>query len=752
VDRIDLEEQLKDTAALTGERVNSVVGKTRVPKASKNEKALVQLDDNTPDLNLVMIHKFGINQDVNQDILYKLGVVPKFEAFDTINPSEKVLILIDEAHRSQNGDMSKNLFVAFPQATRFGFTGTPLITERHKFTTAERFCQPAGEFIDTYKMNNAVADRATVDVKYIGKSTYDEIKDKEVFDLEYEETFKERTEEERQEILKRYGGMIEFLESQQRVQKISTDILNHYVADILTNGFKAMVVTASVTAAVRYKYEIEQLIPSYIAAEESKTDEERDDELLARLRILKVRAVVSMQSNNEPAYITKARKEGSGDEVVKAFKKSFNTADPTKTDTGIAILCVCDRLLTGFDAPIAQVLYMDKNLREHDLLQAIARVNRTKKGKTHGIVVDYFGITKNLAKALGIYTDKEAEENREELLEFGEYFKDINKEIPELELRYQKIVQLFEANQIDKITDFLHQKITASKEEFEVVEAIIELAATLKFRSELDLLVRNYFDRLDLLFNVPEVQAHHWIPAKRLGYLLWRIRYHYKDDTLDLKWASAKVRKLIDKHLIHIGIVTRVAEVSMLSDDFPKKIDSLYRGSKSRASAMEHAVRHQIKVKLENNDPALYVRFKDKLEYIINQYQGNWDLMIKELEDLQSEINQGRKADYRFKSVQLPFYDYLKLNIAEEVTEELDAKVASITKLICSYIKEGIEIANFWEKMDEVKKVKDKIASRLRLSGINSFREKNGEISSQLMLMAKNNFVELIRHIHEMAE
>jgi len=107
--------------------------------------------------------------------------------------------------------------------------------------------------------------------------------------------------------------------------------------------------------------------------------------------------------------------------------------DLTKADTGIGILCVCDRLMTGFDAPIAQVLYMDKNLREHDLLQAIARVNRTKKGKTHGLVVDYFGITKNLNRALGIYTDKEAIECEAELKEFGEYFKDINKEIPELE-------------------------------------------------------------------------------------------------------------------------------------------------------------------------------------------------------------------------------------------------------------------------------------------------------------------------------
>jgi type I restriction enzyme R subunit len=284
-------------------------------------------------------------------------------------------------------------------------------------------------------------------------------------------------------------------------------------------------------------------------------------------------------------------------------------------------LSVCDRLLTGFDAPIAQV-----------------------------------------------------------------FFKDINKEIPELELRYRKIVQFFEANGIVDMDKFLRQLIANPRDEFKIVEAVIEMAGNLKLRAEFDTLIKNYFDRLDLLFNAPTVQRDHWIPAKRIGYLVWRIRYHYKDDTMDLKWASAKVRHLIDKYLIHLGITERVSEVSILSEDFPLKIESLYRGSKSKASAMEHAIRQQIKVNLENNDPALYRHFKDRLDNILTTYQGNWDMMIVELEELRKEAVIGRKANYKISIVQAPFMDIMTEVIEEEMTAELELKIIELTGFIFRYI------------------------------------------------------------------
>jgi len=143
--------------------------------------------------------------------------------------------------------MGDNLFLAFPNAVKIAFTGTPLLTERHKQKTHERF----GSFIDVYKMNDSVADRATVDILYIGRTSQDKLTDAEMFKREFEDMFKERSEEERLEIQKRYGTEMTYLESKERIRAISEDIIEHYTQEILPNGLKGQVVASSIVAACR---------------------------------------------------------------------------------------------------------------------------------------------------------------------------------------------------------------------------------------------------------------------------------------------------------------------------------------------------------------------------------------------------------------------------------------------------------------------------------------------------------------------
>ena len=732
VDRHDLEEQLAETAEYTGELRYDPKTK-KIQNIVENRQQLVKLEGDTADLNLVMIHKFGENKEYSLESLIKTGIVPKFETFPVVNESSKILVLIDEAHRSQGGEMGDNLFQAFPNAARIGFTGTPLITPRHKATTCERFGQKAGDFIDTYKMNDAVKDHATVDIKYIGRKSDDEIPYKEDFDYAFEETFKNRTQEERIEIMRRYGTMIAYLESADRVMKNARDMLEHYVSEILPNGFKAQVVGASILAAVRYKRAFEILIPEFIQKEEQKSDEERDEVMLQRLRMLKVRAVVSSMGNNEPAIVRTARIEAKADDAIVNFKKDFDVENPL---SGIGILCVRDRLLTGFDAPIEQVMYLDKNLSEHNLMQAIARVNRTKKGKTHGLVVDYFGVTKNLHKALGIYSAEEEHEAAEDLKEFETNFSAIEKEIPELEMRYNKIIQRFVGEGIANIKDFLEQR-TDKEQEKTICEKIVIAAKSIKFRSELDALFRLFFDIFDLLFNEPSTRSDYYVPAKRMAYIVSLIRWHYKDDTLDLKWASEKVRRLLDKYLKSDGVRETVPEVDILSDDFPKIVNDMYGNPQTKASAMEHQMRERIIIKLgEGKNTALYQKFKDRMENILTVYAGNWEEMISELERLRREMAHPRPAVVSEEKE--PFYDKLCQCAGLDFEEEHE-KIIGITDRVMTLIFDAMSIPNIWTKSTNVEKLRGDMGTILRFSGIPELKQNSESIVTELIKLAKSN-------------
>lgn len=728
VDRTDLEEQLSETVELTGEPVHIIDRRNK----------LHELSDDTGDVNMVMIHKFLVENNVSAQSLVAAGIIPKFEKFETINNSDRILLLVDEAHRTQGGDMGDNLFSAFPNAVRIGFTGTPLLTERHEIKTHERF----GGFIDFYKFDTAVKDRATVEIKYIGKVSKDKIEDKEQFDAEFEDMFKQRTAAEREEIQRRYGSFIAYLESKERIAEIAKDIVEHYYNDILVNGFKAQVVASSIVAAVRYKYELEIAIKNKIEEMKALPDEQRDGERIKQLEFLKVAAIVSSLGNNEPGYISKARKEALDWDAKNNFKKDYDYSlegeQFKKPETGIGIICVCDRLLTGFDAPIEQVMYLDKSLKEHDLFQAITRVNRTKRGKSFGLIVDYFGVTKHLSDALAIYTDSD----KDKLKNLLTVFRDINKEIPVLEARYKRILDLFTDNKLTEIKTFLDQKFTDDAKEFEFAEACIEQAKNIKFRAELLTYSKSFFDSLDLLFN-SQAGTDYWIQAKRLGYLLWRIKDRYKDETMDLKWASEKVRKLIDRHLLTLGIDTKVQQVSILSDEFKNKVDYLNKTPKSKASEMEHAIRWHIKVNLDK-DPTLYCRFKDRLETILNAYKENWEEIVKELGRLRDEMAEGRKEETEGISIiEAPFYDFLKSRLPTESETEIN-KTKELTHNLIGILKATATINNFWtDRAAERRKMEGMIEDEIRYSGIEGLSGKAAELATELMELAKNREADL---------
>jgi type I restriction enzyme R subunit len=725
-DRLDLEGQLSDTVTLADEGITVI----------NHRRDLDKLKTTTSNLNMVMMHKFLAQGGVSAQSLIASGIVPKFEEFQTINSSDRILLLIDEAHRTQGGDMGDNLFIAFPSGVKVAFTGTPLITDRHKQKTIERF----GNFIDTYKMKQSVADRATVDILYIGRTSKDQILNKEMFKQEFEDMFSERTEEERQEIQRRYGTLTAYLESKDRIKKIAEDIVEHYTQEILPNGFKGQVVATSIVAACRYKYEIEEAIKSKMAKEEAKPANERDEELLKQMKFLKVCAVVTMMENNEPGYISNARRQAMEMNAVDNFKLDFNFDKP---ETGIAILCVCDRLLTGFDAPIEQVMYLDKNLREHDLMQAIARVNRTKIMKNgyvkeHGIVIDYYGVASHLREALAIYT----KEDEKELVDLNAYFKGLDREIPVLESRYRRLIQFFQEYGIKKIEQFITQKMADQKEEWELVENCVALGADVKFRAQFDTYIKAFYDSLDLLFNA-SIAKEYYIPAKRIGYLFMRMRNRYKDETLDLKWAGAKVRKLIDKYLESQGVNPKIPPVKLLSDEFPKVVGDLKTG-KAKASEMEHAIRWHIKVNMDK-DPALYTQFSERLQRILNQHKEHWDVIVSELTHLRDDMGRGRKDETNIVPINvIPFFELaiMQAGIKKDDTDNMKT-TGKIVEKVYGRIKEFISIPNCWQKGNEQRKLESDIRDELDYCPVESLKVNSAKLTVELISLARKRETEI---------
>lgn len=341
LDRTQLENQLTATFTNCGDE------KVYRARNSKHFQQLLKTDQS--DLIIGMIHKFGTEG---------------FVASEELNPSEKIIVFVDEAHRSQYGTLGTSLNLALPNAPKIAFTGTPLI--KTQLTTNE-----FGTYIDKYTIEKAVQDGATVRIMYEGRESNTKVTG-DSLDKLFDAYFSDKSDEVKEQIKKTYGKELAVLEAPKRIEMICADILEHYRTRIQPNGFKAQIVTASRRAAVLYKQTLDAL-----NAPESAV-------------------IISGKHNDEP-FFKDFTDESKHRELVDRFKK------PMDKD-GLSIIIVKDMLITGFDAPVEQVMYLDRKLMDHNLLQAIARVNRTADNKKCGYIVDYYGLSDYLNDALSVFS------------------------------------------------------------------------------------------------------------------------------------------------------------------------------------------------------------------------------------------------------------------------------------------------------------------------------------------------------------
>lgn len=464
-----------------------------------------------------------------------------------LNADENVFVMVDEAHRTQYRSLAANMRRALPNACFLGFTGTPI--DKRDRSTREVF----GDYIHTYTIEQAVQDGATVPIFYEMREAREHVEGDSLDEI-FERIFRDRTEEERELIKQRYATVEAIAGAPRRIERICLDLIGHFEKFIQPNGFKAQVVTCSRDVAVTYKETLDRLDGPQSA-------------------------IVMSSTHNDPERLAKWRT--TKDQQRKLIERFKNPDDP------LAILIVCDMLLTGFDAPVEQVMYLDASLKEHTLLQAIARVNRTSEGKDYGLVVDYWGVALHLEEALSVFSPTEVQGALKPKTDI----------LPRLESFHRRAMRFFARVNRDD------------------VEACLRVLEPEDARAEFELAFKRFSRAMDML--LPDPAALPFMTDLRwLGKVRNAARVRFRDHQFDLTGCRAKVRALIEEHIRAGGVEQLLEPVSILAPEFEEEISKL-GSDEARASEMEHAIRHEIHVNMDSN-PVFFQSLKERLEQIID--------------------------------------------------------------------------------------------------------------------------------------
>ena len=519
--------------------------------------------------------------DVITTIINKFNTA---ERLDAKNNSRDVFVLIDESHRSNYGSMAAKMRTVFPNACYIGFTGTPLM-KREK-NTLTKF----GKLIHKYTIQDGVEDGAIVPLIYEGRFVEQKV-DEENIDMWFQQTTKRLTDPQKEDLRRKWSSIRRLTSTDARIKRIALDINNHFLLGFKDTGFKAMLATNYKRDAIRYLKCFEQFSDLNCAVVISPPDmrESVDD-------------IDEGTDNMVIEYWEKMMKQfGDADTYEEAMKYKF-------CDGEIDILIVCSKLLTGFDAPVCQVLYIDKELKEHGLLQAIARTNRLHDGKEYGLIVDYRGLIQKLDAAMDMYSGAGLEN-----FEGGDLkgvVIDVLEALGQLRTAYTNLMDLF-----------------ADVEDLRDTEAVEVALADEKKREQFYNLLCAFGRALNLVLN--SEQAYAALPGEeRKKYqdrfvFFSKVRRSVKIrycDAIDNSEYEPLMQNLLDTHLSVAGLKQITNPVDILNkDDFERELEEL--GSlRAKADAITSRLSKSISAKYEEN-PAYYDSFSQRIKDALNQYK-----------------------------------------------------------------------------------------------------------------------------------
>lgn len=519
--------------------------------------------------------------DVITSIINKFNTVERQEVK---NPSRDIFVLVDESHRSNYGLMATRMRSVFPNACYIGFTGTPLM--KSEKNTMARF----GRLIHKYTIRDGVEDGAIVPLIYEGRFVEQNV-DEENIDLWFKQTTRRLTEAQREDLRRKWSSIRRLTSTDARIKRIALDISEHFIEGYKDTGFKAMLATNYKRDAIRYLQCFEQfgdlscavvISPPDMREGVDDADEGADD------------LVVSFWNKMMQQY-------GDADRYEEAIKNRF-------CDGEIDILIVCSKLLTGFDAPLCQVLYIDKELKEHGLLQAIARTNRLHEGKDYGLIVDYRGLIEKLDTAMDMYSGAGLEN-----FDGGDLkgvVVDVMSAIGNLRSAYTQLVELFAP--VGSISD---------------AEAVEVFLADDNVRQDFYTLLCAFGRALHLVLNAE--QAYNALSKEeRQKYqdtfiFFSKVRRSVKlqyCDAIDNAEYEPLMQNLLDTHLSVAGLKKITSPIDILNkDDFEKELEEL--GSlRSKADAIASRMTRSISEKRDEN-PAYYDSFSKRIRDALALYK-----------------------------------------------------------------------------------------------------------------------------------
>ena len=519
--------------------------------------------------------------DVITSIINKFNTVERQEVK---NPSRDIFVLVDESHRSNYGLMATRMRSVFPNACYIGFTGTPLM--KSEKNTMARF----GRLIHKYTIRDGVEDGAIVPLIYEGRFVEQKV-DEENIDLWFKQTTRRLTEAQREDLRRKWSSIRRLTSTNARIKRIALNISEHFIEGYKDTGFKAMLATNYKRDAIRYLECFEQfgdlncavvISPPDMREGVDDFDEGADD------------LVVSFWNKMMQQY-------GDADRYEEAIKNRF-------CDGEIDILIVCSKLLTGFDAPLCQVLYIDKELKEHGLLQAIARTNRLHEGKDYGLIVDYRGLIEKLDTAMDMYSGAGLEN-----FDGGDLkgvVVDVMSAIGNLRSAYTQLVEFFAP--VGSISD---------------AEAIEVFLADDKIRQDFYTLLCAFGRALHLVLNAE--QAYNALSKEERQKVqdtfifFSKVRRSVKlqyCDAIDNAEYEPLMQNLLDTHLSVAGLKKITSPIDILNkDDFEKELEEL--GSlRSKADAIASRMTRSISEKRDEN-PAYYDSFSKRIRDALALYK-----------------------------------------------------------------------------------------------------------------------------------